>query len=177
MKAIAKTLNIPQRDLDLILGDGFYVRINKHYTATVRSLKQFIELIEGGEEIGDNFGEITSESKETNNNFYHYLIKIIGHVKGFPVFNSNKHTFIKCEGEKETISIITKSGKKLTVAIMDNGANCVDVALHNSGLESIDNGGTLVPQFEIIGLSCGQTPVKKTPITVAVIDLGEKISS
>ena len=176
MKEIAKTLNIPQRDLDLILGDGFCVKINKHYTATVRSLKQFIELIEGGEEIGSNFGEITCESQETNNNFYHYLIKIIGHVKGFAVFNSNPHQFIELTSPKETVSIRTKSGKLITLAVME-GANCVDVALHNSGLEPIDNGGTPVPQFEIIGLDCGGTPVKKTPITLAVIDLGDKISS
>ncbi|MDG1950108.1 MAG: hypothetical protein P8J32_04830 [bacterium] len=172
---IAQALRIPQNELDKTLEGGFYVKINKHYTATIRNLASFVDYLQGNpNEPDENFGIITKESIAENgqiedSNFYAYLLEIIGYVNGFATFNSCPHKFVELQAQKETISIRTKGGKLITVAVIED-AGCVDVQLHNSGLEPVDNGRP-VPQFEIIGFNCGGTPVPTTPVTLATIKL------
>ena len=52
-------------------------------------------------------------------------------VKDFAVFQNgaNKHQFVQCTENVETISIRTRDGKKITVCVMDK-AKCVDVKYH-----------------------------------------------
>lgn len=190
---IAQALNIPQNELDKTLESGFHVIINKHYTATVRNLASFVDYLQGNpNEPDEGFGEITKEATITlgtpimgikgmtrevieDNSFYHYMLKIIGYVNGYAVFNNNPHQFIELENEKETVSIRTKGGKLITIAVMED-ASCADIQLHNSGLEPVNNGQP-IPQFNIVGFNCGKTPVKETAVTIAAIKLGDKISS
>lgn len=161
---------LPASEANTILRSSFYVKFNKHYTATVRNLKSLIDAL-NEHDTDENFGIITSEAdkeelKESGKqNFYHYLIKIIGAYKQMAVFNNQKHTFIELSDDRHTISIKTSKGKLLTFSVMDY-ANCVDVALHNS--DSVEPNGN-VPQFEVIGFNCGETPVKRTKVTVLTI--------
>jgi hypothetical protein len=165
------TFTLPQRVKDIDMVSSFYVRMNKHYTATVRSLESFIWAINNSG-IDENFGEITKladKEAEGYREFHSYLIEIIAEVKGFASFNScYKHTFVECEDSNQTISIKTKEGKRITVSVME-GASCVDIAYHDSPLEKENNGNKDVPKFEIIGFGLGSTPVPRAEVTLATI--------
>jgi hypothetical protein len=177
---IRTELKVPQADMNVTLNGAFHVTINKNYTASVRSLRSFMEYIEQNpDQIDETFGNIVREParEELNsNNFYYYLVKIIGLVKGFATFNSNPHQFVQLSNAKETVSIRTKDGKLITVAVLE-GAGCADISLHNSGLEPMSNGSRPVPVFELTGLDCGGTPVPKAKMTIGVLHLGTPISS
>lgn len=165
---------IPAHEANVVLRSSFYVKFNKHYTATVRNLQSLIDAI-NSLETDENFGVIVKEAdkeelkEDGKGNFYYYLIQIIGAYKQMAVFNNNKHTFIELDDDRHTISVKTSKGKLLTFAIMDY-ADCVDVVLHNSDVvEPMSNGDKDVPQFEVIGFNCGATPVKKTKVTVLTV--------
>jgi hypothetical protein len=190
---IAQALNIPQNELETTLKSGFYVKINKHYTATVRDLASFVDYLQGNpNEPDENFGIIVKEARVPiatpiaginglecevieDSKFYENLLNIIAYVKDFAVFNLNPHQFVELTNSKETVSIRTKGGKLVTIAFMED-ADCADIQVHNSGLEPVQNGRP-IPQFEIVGFNCGSTPVKKTLVTLNTIHLGKKISS
>jgi hypothetical protein len=167
------TFALPQRIKDIDMISSFYVRMNKHYTATVRSLESFIWAINNCG-IDENFGEITKladKEAEGYRDFHSYLVEIIAEVKGFASFNSSyKHTFVECEDSNQTISIKTKEGKRITVSVME-GAGCVDIAYHDSPLEKENNGNKDVAKFEIIGFDLGKTPIPRTQVTLATIML------
>jgi hypothetical protein len=167
------TFKLPQRVKDIDMVSSFYVRMNKHYVATVRSLESFIWAINNSG-IDDTFGEITKladKEAEGYREFHSYLIEIIAEVKGFASFNScYKHTFVECEDSNQTISIKTKSGKRITVSVME-GADCVDIAYHDSSLEKENNGSKDIAKFEIIGFDLGKTPIPRTQVTLATIML------
>lgn len=165
---------LPANEANVVLRDSFYVKFNKHYTATVRHLQSLIDAL-NEHETDENFGVIVKEAnkeelKESGKqNFFYYLIQIIGAYKQMAVFNNNKHTFIELDEDRHTISIKTSKGKLLTFAIMDY-ADCVDIALHNSDVvEPMNNGSKDIPQFEVIGFNCGATPIKKTAVTVLTV--------
>jgi hypothetical protein len=145
-----------------ILSDGFYVKMNRHYTATVRRLQDMIDYINEGD-IDENFGEITSESSTASPEYVGALYDIIAKVKGFASFNQNKHQFVELSNQKETVSIKLASGKQITVAVMEN-AGCVDICYHNG--EKTVQGNS---KFKIMGFDEGGTPVKSTPVTLATI--------
>ena len=167
------TFELPQRVKEMDMISSFYVRMNQHYVATVRSLEGFIWAINNCG-IDENFGEITKladKEAEGYREFHSYLVEIIAEVKGFASFNSSyKHTFVECEDSNQTISIKTKEGKRITVSVME-GAGCVDIAYHDSILEKENNGNKDVPKFEIIGFDLGKTPVPRTQVTLATIML------
>jgi hypothetical protein len=162
---------LPEREANKILNDGFYVKINKGWTATVRCLADLIQVLSSGEHEIDPevFGIITKESNDPNlGNTYGYLIEIIAKYKGFASFNTCKHQFIETTEEMETVSIKTKSGKLITVCVMEN-AGCIDINMENSVEETVKNGGKDISQFKIMGFNLGQTPVKSTLVTLMTI--------
>ena len=167
------TFALPQRVKDIDMVSSFYVRMNKHYTATVRSLESFIWAINNSG-IDENFGEITKladKEAEGYREFHSYLIEIIEEVKGFAVFNRDfPHQFIQCENSNETISIRTKKGKRITISVIEM-ADCADIAFHDSALEKENNGSKDVAKFEIIGFDLGKTPIPRTQVTLATIML------
>jgi hypothetical protein len=167
------TFALPQRVKDIDMVSSFYVRMNKHYTATVRSLESFIWAINNSG-IDENFGEITKladKEAEGYREFHSYLIEIIAEVKGFAVFNRDfPHQFIQCENSNETISIRTKKGKRITISVIEM-ADCADIAFHDSALEKENNGSKDVAKFEIIGFDLGKTPIPRTQVTLATIML------
>ena len=105
------TFELPQRVKEMDMISSFYVRMNQHYVATVRSLEGFIWAINNCG-IDENFGEITKladKEAEGYREFHSYLVEIIAEVKGFASFNSSyKHTFVEGEDSNQTISIKTK---------------------------------------------------------------------
>jgi hypothetical protein len=165
---------IPEKEANKILMDGFYVRINKGWTATVRSLKDLVNALASGEHEIDLevFGDITKESNDENlGNFRAYLIEIIAHYKGFASFNSSyKHQFVELSEKNETISIKTANGELITIAVME-GAGCVDIKYHTSDQEKNSNDNKM---FKIIGFDGGQTPVPHTDVSLMTILLKPK---
>jgi hypothetical protein len=162
---------LPEHEANKVLNDGFYVKINKGWTATVRCLADLIQVLSSGEHEIDPevFGIITKESNDPNaGRFYSYLIEIIAKYKGFAAFNPCKHQFVETTNDMETVSIKTKSGKLITVCVME-GAGCVDISMHNSGEEEVNNGNKDVPQFKVLGFHLGSTPVKSTLLTLMTI--------
>jgi hypothetical protein len=162
---------IPNNVKDIILSDGYYVKMNQHYTATVRDLSSFVWAINNCNP-DENFGVVTNQSNDKDSKpFFVQMMQIIHAFKGFSIFNREfPHQFIECENENETISIKTKGGKRITVSVIER-ANCVDIAYHDAPIEPINNGNSNIPQFEIIGFNCGGTPVKRTAVTIATIML------
>jgi len=162
---------IPNNVKNINLSDGYYVKMNQHYTATVRDLTSFVWAINNCE-IDENFGIVTNKSSDENSDkFFPQMMQIIYAAKGFAIFNKEfPHQFVQCENANETISIRTKKGKRITISVIEM-ADCVDVALHDSPIEPVNNGSRDVPQFEIIGFNCGGTPVKRTAVTLATIML------
>ena len=162
---------IPSNVKDIILSDGYYVKMNNNYTATVRDLASFIWAINNCDP-DENFGIMTNKSNDKNSEkFLPQMMQIIYAFKGFAIFNREfAHQFVQCEEANETISIRTKKGKRITISVIEM-ANCVDVAYHDSTIEPINNGSKNIPQFDIIGFNCGATPVNRTPVTIATIML------
>ena len=115
------------------LSAGFYIVMNSNYTATVRTILSLTEYINSNpNDIDlDVFGEIKNFDKSASNEFVVVLYQIIAQVKDFAVFQNgaNKHQFVQCTENVETISIRTRDGKKITVCVMDK-AKCVDVKYH-----------------------------------------------
>lgn len=146
---------------DYIAPNGFYVVINKYYTATVRNVRDFTAYLDG--EWGKNdidlevFGEVRSVDYESRVDFRAKVYEIIAEIKGFATFSNrgNKHQFIECTDGVETISIRTKGGKKITVCVMEDYGKCVDIKYHNDE-----------EKFTVIGFDGGKTPVKRTEITL-----------
>ena len=162
---------IPNNVKDIILSDGYHVKMNQHYTATVRDLSSFVWAINNSNP-DENFGIVTNQSNDKDSEkFLPQMMQIIYAFKGFAIFNREfPHQFIQCENENETISIRTKKGKRITISAIEM-ANCADIAFHDSEIEPINNGNKDIPQFEIIGFNCGSTPVNRTPVTLATIML------
>jgi hypothetical protein len=158
---------IPKNVKDIILSDGYYVKMNQHYTATVRDLSSFVWAINNCD-TDENFGVVTNQSNDKDSElFFIQMMQIIFAFKGFATFNScYPHQFVQCKEVNETISIKTKGGKRITISVMEN-ASCVDIAYHDAPMERNEN----IPQFEIIGFNCGATPVKRTAVTIATIML------
>ena len=139
--------------------NGFHVKMNRNYTATIRNLVEFKDYINKPDTdiTIDVFGEITSRDESVPDDFKYVLNTIIGEVKGFAVFNAQfKHTYIDCKEDKETISIRTSNGKLITFSVMFN--QCVDVKYHNGK-----------DDFKIMGFHGGQTPVPHTDVTLQTI--------
>lgn len=162
---------IPYNVKDIILHDGYYVKMNQNYTATVRDLPSFIWAINNCKP-DENFGIVMNQSDDKDSEkFFVQMMQIIYAFKGFAIFNREfPHQFIQCENANETISIRTKNGKRITISVIEM-ANCVDIAYHDSPMEPISNGNKDIPQFEMIGFNCGSTPIQRTPITIATIML------
>jgi hypothetical protein len=160
---------IPSNVKDIILSDGYYVKMNNNYTATVRDLVSFIWAINNCDP-DENFGIVTNKSNDKNSEkFFPQMMQIIYAFKGFAIFNREfAHQFVQCEEANETISIRTKGGKRITISVIEM-ANCADIAFHDSPIEPMNNGSKDVPQFEIIGFNCGATPIPRTPVTIATI--------
>jgi hypothetical protein len=55
---------IPEPLNSVNLTDGFHVRIRGGFTATVRKLSDFVEMLQEQYHIGECFGEITRESED-----------------------------------------------------------------------------------------------------------------
>ena len=114
------------------LSAGFYIKINSGYTATVRTILSLTEYINSNpNDIDlDVFGEIKNFDKSASNEFVVALYQIIAEVKDFAVFQNgaNKHQFVQCTENVETISIRTLGGKKITVCVMSK--ECVDIKYH-----------------------------------------------
>ena len=143
------------------LSAGFYIKINSGYTATVRTILSLTEYINSNPKDIDLsvFGEITSFDSSASKQFIVALYQIIAEVKDFAVFQNgaNKHQFVQCTENVETISIRTLGGKKITVCVMDK-AKCVDIKYH-----------TDKDSFKIIGFNGGSTPVPHTEVTLTTI--------
>jgi len=161
--------SLPEREANKVINDGYYVKINKNWTATVRCLADLIQVLSDKQHEKDLevFGIITKESTDENRgNFGSYLTEIIAKYKGFASFNScYKHTFVETTEKNETISIKTANGNLITVCVME-GAGCVDVKYHNSDLEKNSNDNTM---FKIVGFDGGQTPVPHTKLSLMTI--------
>tara|TARA_R110000744_G_scaffold81915_2_gene160938 strand:+ start:2993 stop:3493 length:501 start_codon:yes stop_codon:yes gene_type:complete len=142
------------------LSAGFYIKINSGYTATVRTILSLTEYINSNPKDIDLsvFGEITSFDSSASKQFIVALYQIIAEVKDFAVFQNgaNKHQFVQCTENVETISIRTLGGKKITVCVMSK--ECVDIKYH-----------TDKDSFKIIGFNGGSTPVPHTEVTLTTI--------
>jgi len=142
------------------LSAGFYIKINSGYTATVRTILSLTEYINSNPKDIDLsvFGEITSFDSSASKQFIVALYQIIAEVKDFAVFQNgaNKHQFVQCTENVETISIRTLGGKKITVCVMSS--ECVDIKYH-----------TDKDSFKIIGFNGGSTPVPHTEVTLTTI--------
>ena len=142
------------------LSAGFYIKINSGYTATVRTILSLTEYINSNpNDIDlDVFGEIKNFDKSASNEFVVALYQIIAEVKDFAVFQNgaNKHQFVQCTENVETISIRTLGGKKITVCVMSS--ECVDIKYH-----------TDKDSFKIIGFNGVSTPVPHTEVTLSTI--------
>ena len=153
------TTKIPEDLKSYYPKNGYHVRMNRNYTATIRSLTDFQNYINSkySDIDMDVFGEITSADKSASDDFKYVLNTIIAEVKGFAVFNAQfKHTYIECTDKSETISLKTSTGKLITFSVMFN--QCVDVKYHNGK-----------DDFTIIGFHEGQTPVPHTDVTLQTI--------
>tara|TARA_R110000737_G_scaffold177333_1_gene202025 strand:- start:411 stop:911 length:501 start_codon:yes stop_codon:yes gene_type:complete len=142
------------------LSAGFYIKINSGYTATVRTILSLTEYINSNPKDIDLsvFGEITSFDSSASKQFIVALYQIIAEVKDFAVFQNgaNKHQFVQCTENVETISIRTLGGKKITVCVMSS--ECVDIKYH-----------TDKDSFRIMGFNGGSTPVPHTEVTLTTI--------
>jgi len=124
---------------DYVAPNGFYVVINRYYTATVRNISDFVAYLDS--EQGENdidlevFGEIKSIDHEARIDFKAKVYEIIANIKGFATFSNggNKHQFIQCTDGVETISIRTQAGKRITVCVMEDYGKCVDIKYHDGG--------------------------------------------
>ena len=137
---------IPNNVKDIILSDGYYVKMNNNYTATVRDLASFIWAINNCDP-DENFGIVTNKSNDKNSEkFLPQMMQIIYAFKGFAIFNREfAHQFVQCEEANETISIRTKGGKRITISVIEM-ANCVDIVSHDSLIEPVDCGsGNNIP--------------------------------
>ena len=146
------------------LPSGYYVVINRHYTATVRSVYDLKDYINNNvEQIDlDVFGQIKNEDSEASEAFVGVLNRILAEVMGYKTFNCEfKHQFIECTSDLETISVRTKGGKCITLSVMEKYAQCVDIKLHDKD------------KFKIIGFDGGQTPVPHTDVTLTTILLNK----
>ena len=150
---------------DYIAPNGFYVVINKFYTASVRSVRDFTAYLDS--EWGKNdidlevFGEVRSIDYESRLDFRAKVYEIIAEIKGFATFSNrgNKHQFIECTDDVETISIRTKGGKKITVCVMEvYYSKCVDIKYHSDK-----------EKFTVMGFDGGKTPIKQTEVTLTSI--------
>jgi hypothetical protein len=128
---------------DYIAPSGFYVVINRYYTATVRSVRDFTAYLDSEWGKNDIDLEVFGEIKNI--------------IKGFATFSNrgNKHQFIECTDDVETISIRTKGGKKITVCVMEDYGKCVDIKYHSDE-----------EKFTVIGFDGGKTPIKHTEVTL-----------
>lgn len=165
---------LPEKEANKVLKDGFYVKINKNWTATVRCLADLIQVLSSGDHDIDQevFGIITNESSDPNRgNFKSYLIEIIAKYKGFASFNScYKHQFVELKEENETISIKTANGELITISVMEK-SGCVDIKYHTSDQDKNDNDNSM---FTIIGFDGGKTPVPHTDLSLITILLKPK---
>lgn len=148
--------NLSDRLKNEQLSAGFYIVMNRNYTATVRNILSLTEYINSHpNDIDlDVFGEIKNFDRSASNEFVEALYQVIAEVKDFAVFQngSNKHQFVQCTENVETISIRTRDGKKITVCVMDK-AKCVDVKYHTDKesfkVMAFNEGGTVIPTEEV----------------------------
>jgi hypothetical protein len=145
--------------------NGFYVVINKYYTATVRNVSDFMTYLDSEQGKTDIdlevFGKIKSIDYEARADFRARVYEIIAEIKGFATFSNrgNKHQFIECTDDVETISIRTKGGKKITVCVMEvYYSKCVDIKYHSDK-----------EKFTVMGFDGGKTPIKQTDVTLTSI--------
>ena len=150
---------------EYVAPNGFYVVINKYYTATVRSVSDFMTYLaseQGKSDIDlEVFGEIKNIDHEARDDFRAKVYEIIAEMKGFATFSNrgNKHQFIECTDDVETISIRTKGGKKITVCVMEvYYSKCVDIKYHSDK-----------DKFTVMGFDGGKTPIKQTEVTLTSI--------
>ncbi len=163
MRAI-KTLD------EYVAPSGFYVVINRYYTATVRNVSDFVAYLDSKQGKTDIdlevFGEVRSVDYESRADFRARVYEIIAEIKGFATFSNrgNKHQFIQCTDDVETISIRTKSGNRITVCVMDvYYGKCVDIKYHSDE-----------KKFTVIGFDGGMTPIKHTEVTLMTVLLDKK---
>ena len=159
------TTEIPKAVEEYYSPYGYYVVINRYYTATVRSVRDFKEYLNDNSEQIDMevFGQIKNEDSEAGDDFIGVLYRILAEVMGYKTFNDGfRHQFIECQSDLETISIRTKGGKHITLAVMEKYGQCVDIKLHNRKGKDDD-------RFKIVGFDYGQTPVPHTDLTLMTI--------
>ena len=160
------TTEIPKAVEEYYSPYGYYVVINRCYTATVRSVRDFKEYLNNNPDQIDMevFGQIKNEDSEANEVFVGILNRILAEVMNYKTFNCHfRHQFIECESELETISIRTKRGEHITIAVMEKYGQCIDIKLHNEN-----------DKFKIIGFDGGQTPVPHTDLTLMTILLDKQ---
>lgn len=150
---------------DYVAPNGFYVVINKYCTATVRNVSNFMTYLDSEQGKTDIdlevFGKIKSIDYEARADFRARVYEIIAEIKGFATFSNrgNKHQFIECTDDVETISIRTKGGKKITVCVMEvYYSKCVDIKYHSDK-----------EKFTVMGFDGGKTPIKQTEVTLTSI--------
>ena len=155
---------------EYVAPSGFYVVINRYYTATVRNISSFVAYLDseqGKDDIDlEVFGEVKNIDHEARDDFRAKVYEIIAEIKGFATFSNrgNKHQFIECTDGVETISIRTKGGKKITVCVMEElPKKCVDIKYHSDE-----------EKFTVIGFDGGKTPIKHTEVTLMTILLDKK---
>jgi len=153
--------NLSDRLKNEQLSAGFYIVMNRNYTATVRNILSLTEYINSHpNDIDlDVFGEIKNFDRSASNEFVEALYQVIAEVKDFAVFQNgaNKHQFVQCTENVETISIRTRDGKKITVCVMDR-AKCVDVKYH-----------TDKKSFKVMAFNEGGTPIPTEEVTLTTI--------
>lgn len=156
--------DIPKALENYHLPSGYYVVINRNYTATVRNVWDLKEYINNNvEQIDlDVFGQIKNEDDQASDLFVGILNRILSEVMNYKTFNCEfKHQFIECTSDRETISVRTKEGKYITLSVMEGRVQCVDIKLHGED------------KFKIIGFDEGKTPVPTTEVTLTTILLNK----
>jgi hypothetical protein len=148
---------LPEAVKSITLSDGYYVKINRYYTATVRNLNDFVQYLKNTGDVDmEVFGQIVRRAEKPSPLFTGHLYGIIAQIKGYESFNGCEHQFVECQSKNETISIRTASGKNLTVCIMED-SGCIDVKYHDGD------------RFNIIGFAEGSTPVKRSEVSLLAI--------
>lgn len=167
---------VRQRDREIVLDTPILARLRGGDVREFKTMEEWLHIIELLNEsyIKDDFGEVlTMPTGKDAGQFMYHFNHIVAEIKGFASFNNGKHNYIQLDDMNETVSIRTKGGKLLTVALCScfDEEFCFDIQLHNhSKLEPVDNAGP-VPQFKVMGLHLGGTPVKSTVVTLLTLPL------
>lgn len=100
---------------------------------------------------------------------------------GFETFNSGPHLCVDVPDGRCTVTCRTPSGQRVTFAFVPGTSasthECVDVRYANAPMSPIDNGGTALHPFHMVGFTVGRTTFdtrdNAQPTTLATILLGD----